>query len=376
MRTLESARDLCDQYHEGLVKALAAIPPADREVPGSPVIELFRTHNGPALLIPEAFGGLGADALDSVRVQRAVGSLSPSLAVAAAMHHFTAATLFSLAREEGRLTPAQIEMLHGVAPGSQLMASGWAEGRTQTNILVPSVTAAATDHGYLLSGSKKPCSLARSMDLLTTSVAVPGTDGAPELALALTPADVPGLSVHPFWGNEVLAASESDEVRLQNVFVPAELIVRVSADDPHRLDDLQTTGFVWFTLLISAAYVGAASALIEQVVECGRGSAGDRTALVVRGEAAFALLEGAARAGVADEAAVAKVLVARYAVQDLIAQAVADAMELLGGIDFVRSSDNARLAAVARALAFHPPSRGSTAEPLLRWFTGGSLELA
>ncbi len=379
MRSLKAARDLCDTYHPGLRKSLAEISLAERESPGSPILRAFRAHGGPALVVPQAFGGLGADAVDAVRVQRAVGSFSPSLAAAAAMHHFTAAMLFELAREDGRLTAAQLDLLHTVAPGARLMASGWAEGHTQTNILVPAVTATPTEGGYLLSGSKKPCSLSRSMELLTASIAVPGAQGTPELALALTPADVPGLSVHPFWRNDVLAAAESDEVRLEDVFVPAELVVRTSADDPQRLDDLQTAGFVWFTLLISAGYVGAASALIEQVVERERGSIGDRAALVIRGDSAFALLEGVARTvrdGVVDEETLAAVLDARYTAQELIVQAASDALELLGGIDFVRGADNTRLAAAVHALAFHPPSRGSAAEPLLRWFAGGPLELS
>jgi alkylation response protein AidB-like acyl-CoA dehydrogenase len=68
--------------------------------------------------------------------------------------------------------------------------------------------------------------------------------------------------------------------------------------------------------------------------------------------------------------------VARYTVQDLLAQAVDQAVELLGGIDFIRSGDHARLATAVRALAFHPPGRGAAAEPLLGWFTGNPLELS
>jgi alkylation response protein AidB-like acyl-CoA dehydrogenase len=379
MRSLSTARDLCDHYHPGLLKALEDIPYARREAPGSPVIDLFRGHDGAGLLIPRVYGGHGADALDAVRVQRAIGSLSPSTAAAAAMHHFTAAMLYALAADPGRLTPAQLTTLSGIAPGHRLMASGWAEGRTQQNILVPAVAATPTEGGYLLNGTKKPCSLSRSMDLLTASIAVPGPDGTAELALAMVEVPTEGLSVTPFWGNDALAAAESDEVRLKDVFVPEELVVRTTAEDPGRLDDLQTAGFVWFELLISAAYVGAASTLAERVLARERGTAGERAALVVRVDSAFALLEGTARAvgaGLDGEEAVAQVLVARYTVQDLLAQAADQAVELLGGIDFIRSGDHARLATAVRALAFHPPGRGAAAEPLLGWFTGNPLELS
>ncbi|MFE4538982.1 acyl-CoA dehydrogenase family protein [Streptomyces scopuliridis] len=379
MRSLDQARATCDQYHPGLLKALEEIPYDDREKPGGTSIDVFRAHGGAGLLIPVEFGGLGASPLEAVRVQEAIGAVSPSLAAATTMHHFTAAMLYALADRRNRLTPAQVDLLHRIVPERKLMASGWAEGRTQQNILAPTVAAEPVDGGYRLSGSKKPCSLSSSMDLLTASISVPGAGGTPELALALVPADSAGLSVHPFWGSDLLAAAESDEVRLEGVFVPEELVVRTSADDPHRLDDLQTAGFIWFVLLISAGYTGATAALVEEVVTRERGDATERAALAIHHEAAVALLEGAARAvqtGVAGEEAVAGALVARYSVQDSLVTNANRALELLGGMDFIKGSRHARLAASVRPLAFHPPARPAAAEPLLRYFGGESLELA
>ncbi|MGR8012180.1 acyl-CoA dehydrogenase family protein [Streptomyces hypolithicus] len=378
MRSLDSARATCDRYHPGLLKALADIPFAEREAAGSPVISLFRAHGGVGLLVPAEFGGHGADPLDAVQVQLALGALSPSLAAAVTMHHFTVAMLFALAGEEGRLSPEQLELLRRIVPDQVVMASGWAEGRTQQNILLPSVTAKPVHNGYLLDGSKKPCSLAHSMQLLTASIAVPGADGTPELALALIPSTAPGLSVHPFWNNPVLAASESDEVRMTEVFVPDTMVVRTSADDPGRLDDLQTAGFIWFEMLISAGYAGAAAALAEVVLRRERGSAGDRARVAIEAESAIALLMGCARSlrdGLNGEEAVAQVLTARYAAQDATARASELSLELLGGVDFIRSAEHSRLAASVRPLIFHPPGRGAAAEPLVAYFAGGPLEL-
>lgn len=379
MRSLDTARAVCERFHPGLLKELEQIPYAERERPGSPVIDLFRIHGGVGLLIPEEYGGHGATPLDALRVQLALGALSPSLVAAVSMHHFTAAMLYSLAAKAGRLTGAQTALLHRIVPDQQVMASGWAEGRTAQNVLRPAVTARPVQGGFLLTGSKKPCSLSRSMSLLTASIAIQSDDGEPELALALVPADAPGLSVHPFWGNELLAGAESDEVRLEDVFVPADLVVRAGADDPTRLDDLQSAGFVWFETLISAGYTGAAMALVERVLDGERGSTAERAALAVDLEAAVALLEGVARATgrtPGDEESVARVLVARYAVQNALPGIASRALELLGGLEFIRGSAGARAAAALRALAFHPPSRAAAAEPLLRYFDGGPLVLA
>ncbi|MEU4033808.1 acyl-CoA dehydrogenase family protein [Streptomyces collinus] len=380
MRSLDAARTVCERFHPGLLKELEQIPYTERERPGSPVIDLFRIHGGVGLLIPEAYGGHGAAPLEALRVQLALGAVSPSLVAAVSMHHFTAAMLYSLAVKSGRLTGAQTELLHRIVPEQQVMASGWAEGRTAQNILKPAVTARPVEGGFLLSGSKKPCSLSRSMSLLTASIAIHGEEGGePELALALVPAGAPGMSVHDFWGNDLLAGAESEEVRLEDVFVPADMVVRAGADDPTRLDDLQSAGFVWFEMLISAGYAGGAAALVEQVVERKRGSVEERAALAVDMEAALALLEGVARgtgAEPGDEESVARVLVARYAVQNALPDIVGRALELLGGLEFINNPASAQVAAATRALAFHPPSRIAASEPLLAYFGGGPLVLA
>jgi alkylation response protein AidB-like acyl-CoA dehydrogenase len=378
MRSLDVARDACEQYHPGLIKALGEHPLADLEAPGGPAVALFKEHGGGALVVPREYGGSGADALTAVRVNRALAACSPSLGAAMTMHHFTVGMLFTLARSADRLTGAQLDVLRRVAPDRLLLASGWAEGRSSQNILVPTVTAEPVDGGYTVNGVKRPCSLAHSMDLLTASVAVP-VDGVPSLAVLLIPADTAGISVHPFWTNPVLAAAESEEVRLTDVHVPGELVIRTAPDDPSRLDDLQSAGFAWFELLISSVYAGAASALVERVGTARRGTVTHRAALGIALESAVALLDGAARlvdSGVTGDEAVAAVLVARYAVQDLLSGAANQAMELLGGISWIKDPDIAYLASAVRPLAFHPPSRASAAEALVDYFDGAPLRLS
>jgi isobutylamine N-monooxygenase len=378
MRSLDEARDVCERYHPGMCAALADISLEEREAPGGPILGIFRKFGGPGLMVPKEYGGMGVDPLSAARIVRAMSSYSPSLGAGTTMHHYTVATLFSLARRAGRLTAAQMELLAEIAPASMLVASGWAEGKPGANIVIPAATARAVDGGYLVNGGKKPCSLARSMDLLTASAAVP-VDGTPTLALLLIPARSPGITVEKFWLSNVLAGAESDEVRLTDVFVPEELVIRAEPDAPDRLDDLQTTGFAWFEMLATSVYVGATSALVEQALAKGRGSVTDRAQAAIQLESAVALVEGVARAigdGLTGDAAVSAVLVARYAAQQALREAADLAAELLGGIAFIRSPDIAYLIAAVRPLAYHPPSRTAMAEALVDYFTGQPLRLA
>jgi isobutylamine N-monooxygenase len=378
MRSLDEAREVCERYHPGMCAALAEIPLTEREAPGGPVLGIFRKFGGPGLMVPPEYGGTGVGALTASRVVRAMSSYSPSLGAGTTMHHYTIATLFALARTAGRLTPAQLDLLAKIASANLIVASGWAEGKPGANIVIPAVTARATEGGYLVNGGKKPCSLARSMDVLTASAAVPA-NGTAELALLLIPASSPGVSVHTFWQSNVLAGAESDEVRLSDVFVPAELVIHAEPDGPGRLDDLQATGFAWFEMLATSVYVGAASALVEQALAGGRGSVTDRAQAGIQLESAVALIEGTAAAldgGLSGDAAVSSVLVARYAIQPALREATDLAAELLGGIAFMRSPDIAYLIAAARPLAYHPPSRTAMAQALVDYFTGQPLRLS
>ncbi|GAA0899595.1 acyl-CoA dehydrogenase family protein [Pseudonocardia zijingensis] len=366
MLMLDRARSRCDHHHPGLLKALTDLPLPEREAPTAPGVGLFRAHDGPGLLLPTELGGAGADPVDAVQVMRALSTCSPSLGAAATMHHFSVAALLGLIGDEVRVPPAQLDLVTRIAPENLLVASGWAEGTSGQDLLEPAVTAVPTDGGYLISGSKKPCSLARSMDLLTASVAIPGEQ--PPIGVIVIPADTPGISRHPFWSSQVLAGAESDEVRLTDVFVPEQLMLRTRPEDPMVMLDLQNAGFTWFQMLITSVYVGAAGALVERALARGRGSVTDRAEMIVQLESSAALVEGVARAlrdGIDVDVAVAAVLTARFAAMRSLRAATDLATELLGGNAFFRDSEVALLLSATRAIAFHPPSRTGAAESLV-----------
>lgn len=379
MRAMNDAREACEKYLPGLAAELGGVPLATLEAPGGPGLTAFRRSGGPGLLIPGAYGGGGASALDAVRVGRALGAISPSLGVAAAMHNFSVASLVALVASEDA-SGLEWMLIEAIARDRLLVASGFAEGRTGAGILDSSVTAVPVEGGFLVNGVKKPCSLTHSMDLLTAGVALPAADGqgGSELGVALVPAQSPGITRKPFWGAPFLAGAESDEVRLEDVHVPDELMLRPQVELGSGLDTLQTVGFVWFELLVTSAYTGAVARLAEAAVAGGRGSATDRAALVTGMEAAAGLAENVARqvdAGPVGNDELAASLTARYAVQDLLVDVADRAAEVLGGLAFACSPDIGSLLAVSRALAFHPPSRTASAQALLDHCAGEPLRV-
>jgi alkylation response protein AidB-like acyl-CoA dehydrogenase len=290
------------------------------------------------------------------------------------MHHFSVASLVELTAAGNGFEWA---MLMAIAENSWLLSSGFAEGKPGQHILTPAMRGVPADGGITVSGVKKPCSLTWSMNLMSASVAVtdPAT-GTGRLAVVLIPADSAGIKRAPFWQTTALAAAESDQVTLTEVFVPEALIFY--PQDGESTDPIQARGFVWFELLISASYLGAATNLAERAIARGRGSDEDRAGLAIELETVAAALEHAASIAPTlddNDALLARALCTRFATERAIERAVMSAAATLGGMAFIESPEIAYLLSATRALAFHPPSRATAAGPIARYLAGGPLTL-
>jgi alkylation response protein AidB-like acyl-CoA dehydrogenase len=374
MNLLRAERDTLDSYLPGLDEYLSEVPLLELEQPGSGALARFRELGGPALLVPVEYEGKGASLPDAVRIQRAVGARSPSLAVATTMHHFSVASLVELTAAGNGFEWA---MLMAIAENNWLLSSGFAEGKPGQHILTPTMRGEPADGGITVSGAKKPCSLTWSMNLMSASVAVadPAT-GTDRLAVVLIPADSPGIERAPFWQTTVLAAAESDQVTLTEVFVPDALIFY--PDDGEAMDPIQARGFVWFELLISASYLGAATNLAERAIAAGRGSDRDRADQVIELETMAAALDQVACAAATtddNDALLARALYVRFATEQAIERTAMSAASVLGGMSFISSPEIAYLLGAVRALAFHPPSRTAAAGPIARYLSGSPLTL-
>jgi alkylation response protein AidB-like acyl-CoA dehydrogenase len=370
MNYLKRERATLEKLLPGLDAALAQLSLQEMERPGNPSIATFRQLGGPGLLIPTHLGGRGASPLEAVRAQRAIACRAPSLAVATTMHHFTLATVMEIDPDNPGL---ESEFLGSVARGNLYVASGFAEGQPGTSVQRSALRMEVTPAGVVVNGSKKPCSLSHSMDLLTLSTPpLPGMDAG--LAAAIIPADTPGIERRPFWGSPILAGAESDEVVLRDVCIPEDAFMPLGGSG--REGAVQDRGLLWFELLITTSYVGVASNLVERVLVSGRGSSDERVTLATETEGAMAALEGVARAMCSGERGndeLARMLLVRYAVQAAIDRAASLAVELLGAAAFIRSPDVAYLQAATSVLSVHPPPRPAAGKRLDGYLLGSPL---
>lgn len=377
MEFLARERETLELYLPGLDATLAGMQLAELESPETRGIAAFREAGGLGLLVPEEHRGAGAGPFEGIQVQRAIGARSPSVAVAATMHHFSAATMLELWKIEHGL---EWMLLQAMGQGQLMLASGFAEGVRGGGVLTPTMRGRREDGKLLISGTKKPCSLSRSMDLLTASVVIApqSGDGEEEFGVALVPANSPGMEVTPFWSSSILGGAESDAITLHDVEITEDQLVTMTRADAGELDRIETAGFLWFTLLITASYVGMASALAERVLTEARTDTASKLVPAMELEAAMAALEGiASRLAGGDVSGdlLTRALLVRYSIQGAINRAVASSVEQLGGMAFIRSDDVNRFASASRALAFHPPGRLKNHAQLVDALAGQELTI-
>lgn len=372
MNFMQKDRETLEKFLPGLDEKLKTLSFEQTEKKGNPAIAIYRDSRGPCVLIPKEYGGLGASAAEGIRIHRALGSRSPSLALAVTMHNFTIAFLveYTLYGEETK------DMCRQVSEHSLYLASGFAEGKHNANVLTPSMTATPTEGGYLLNGSKKPLSLTHSMDILTASVMVQEPTGN-RRALAVVPAQVEGLERHPFWNNAIMGGAENDHVELKDVFLPQEYLFFPDVEED--LDAVEAGGLIWFQLMVTASYVGVVSSLLERVLEKGnRGTAEGRVSAAMDLECATQALVGLALemdAGERSPDLLARALYTRYSIQERLPQVALSCAEMLGGMDFINNPDVSMLLGAARLLAYHPPGRIGTVPSLDHYLNGGPLKM-
>lgn len=371
---MQEERATFERFLPGLDARLAEIPLRELESRESRAIELFRAAGGCGLIVQTEHHGAGASLVDTVRIQRAIGARSPSLAIGSTMHHFSVASLVVMSDQGGGF---EWMLLQAIADGRKLLASGFGEGVSGQGMFAPTMRARRSEGQWYVSGAKKPCSLAHSMDLLTASVAIEGDSGEEGgFAVALVPSDAPGLVVEPFWAADVLGGAENEAVTLTDVPVDDELVIPFGDPSNALQDYVQAAGFVWFQLLMSASYIGMASALAERVLSAHRWDTSATVSPVIELEGAFCAVEGLAREmahAPAGPRILARSLAVRYATQDAITRAVASTVEQLGGVAFMTASEVGYFASATRALALHPPGRLRTTDALNEAYTGHPL---
>lgn len=326
--------------------------------------DLFRSTGQPGLSVATELGGGGADATALVQLHTWVASRCPSLAVMMTMHHHTVAGMMA----GSTFFPEIGGLLRMVAHDRLLVASGISEGRAHSPNLESNMTVRKADGGYVLNGSKKPCTMTHTFDVLTLGVNYTDPNGNTQLGIGLAFADDPAIERRTFWQAPHLQAADSNEVVLRDLFIPESMMCFSTTLDA-QLDERQRgvgeqMFAIWFQLLASASYLGMASALALRALQHKKGSQDDRAMLLIDLQGATLTLRGLASlvdAAQFDTQGLARAQAARFAVQEAVNRVSTRAFEILGGMAFLASDEPAYLLVATRLMAFHPSSKLSSA---------------
>lgn len=373
MRILQLERDSLSQYAPGLDAGLRELGLHALEKTSEPGIALFRQAQAARLLIPKAYGGIGASALDALRFQIALGSRAPSLAISTTMHHYKIAALAQMAKYQDMSA-----LLTHLSDNNCLVASGGAEGVPGQSLFSPTMIARDSGNGIVVSGTKKPCCLAWSMDILSVMIASsPDSKYEGELLNVLIDAQHPSIKRTAIWSNNILSAAESGAITLEDTPVEATRIFRLGTADKAKPFTVAT--FLWFELLATGTYFGMVLGLVEIMMKENKGTLEQRADMMIRYDVLSTALESVAGSldqGILTDELLARLLNIRYMAQKFIAAIGSECLEILGGLAFARSAQVGVLLLSSRALAFHPPSYGNMYPNIAQQLDGGALVLA
>jgi alkylation response protein AidB-like acyl-CoA dehydrogenase len=340
------------------------------ESPTGGVIDLWKEHDGPRLTAPTDLGGLGATCVETVELQRGIGYLSPSLAAASTMHYLSVAGLADFAATADETT---VGLVKNLIENRTIFASGFSEGTISGSVFHPTMEAEPADGGYTVTGRKKPCSLADSMDCVMASVLLKDTG---QRAIMLIFNGSPGLSVTPLWTSPALGAAQTHEVIFENVFVPGDLSMVSDVEDPDGRSE--KSGYVLFGLIITAGYIGAATRLALKLADRRDFSESDFVELFSPIEGVWrAMVMIAARydAGDRSDALFADLLWIRLGLRDQLQHSVARMVSRIGGVTFATDPEVAYLVSAISAYSFHPPTVRESGTFLVDHEVGGEISL-
>jgi len=307
-----------------------------------------------AMAVPVELGGSGATIRDVAAVQRELAHHCGSTALATSMHQHVVA--FTAWRYRRGLPGAEATLRRVAEEGIVLVSTGGGD------FTRPKGEATKVEGGYRVSGRKRFASQSSVGAAMSTMFGFDDPEQGRRVLNMAVPFASEGVSVLDNWDTLGMRGTASNDVVLENVFVPDDKVV---ANRPYGVVDgpLQVIASVAMPI-ISAVYLGVAEAAFAAAVD----GLGDRAsdAIVQRQVGLMAhrlqvadwALQGAlAAVGDDPEPAVERFAAVMLAKREIALAGieVCDlAMEVAGGSAFFKGSVIERSYRDIRAAKFHP----------------------
>lgn len=224
-------------------------------------LDALRADGLLAIGVPTELGGGGARIRDIAAVQRELAHHCGATALASSMHqHVVAFTAWRYRRE---MPGAEATLRRVAEEGIVLVSTG---GGDYTR---PKGMAVKVDGGYQVSGHKRFASQSSVGHVLSTMFEYEDPEQGRRVLNMAVPIASEGVTVMDNWNTLGMRGTASNDVVLENVFVPDE---RVMANRPYGVIDgpLQVISSIAMPI-VSAVYLGVAEAAFAAAVDAVRG---------------------------------------------------------------------------------------------------------
>lgn len=211
-----------------------------------------------ALVIPEEFGGLGADLVDFCLCQERLAQGCAATALAINMHLFG---LGSLVERGETARPQSQQLLKTVSKNRWIIGGGITEPETGGNWGLFVSRAVKEGDEYVLNGRKVFTSLAPVIDLFMVLVTVQDPDVGLMGGTFFVPKETPGLQIIETWNAMGMRATASHDLVITDCHVPLDCAVRLRPIGQILPEDVSL--FAWFSLSIASIYTGVAIAALN-----------------------------------------------------------------------------------------------------------------
>ncbi len=222
------------------------------------------------LAVPVAYGGDGASIYEMVLAQEhlARGDAATALGVGMTLHLM--GRLYETQQWDERVYALVCREI--LANGALVnSAATEPEMGSPSRGGLPATTATPTDGGWLIHGHKRLISMAPAVTLFSVSVRLPASETMPDggRGNALIRTDSPGVRIENVWSDALsLRASGNSDLWLDDVFVPDDMLIdRVAAN---AVAGKSPSALAWFSLMLSAVYLGVGQAACNAVVSYAR----------------------------------------------------------------------------------------------------------
>ena len=338
------------------------------------------------ICVPKEMGGRGFTLVEACREQRRLAYYAPATALGINMHNYWVGLAADLYRAGDR----SLEWVLREAAAGEVFAAGHAERGNDIPVLLSTAQAKKVDGGFTFTGRKMFGSLAPVWTRYGLHGLWADAPGGPKVVHGFLPRNAKGYRIVETWDTLGMRATRSDDVLLENAFVPDKYMARTLPAG--GADAFIVAVFAWALMGFANIYCGMARRACDLVLPTvkGKSSMGLTRSMayhpgVQHGVAEMVmaldtiapLLDHVANewsTGVDHGAGwPAKIVSAKLHAVETCWKIVDQAMDLSGGTGMFKSSELERLFRDARCGRFHPANSILTHEIVAKTALGIDL---